>query len=372
MVQTVATLVRLAVGVAVGVAFVVAAVAKLRDRAGFTRTLVKAPVTRAGAGWLSMAVPAAELVLAAGLVAPWPRRVAAVAAVAAVGLLGVFTAFLASTPQLDAAGGCRCFGSPGASRTSGTVRNLVLVAVLLGTARSWPEAGAAAAACCAGFVGYLAIARRAGETGTTLRAEHGELMLVFVEAGCGPCHDLLAEIPTWPTADGVELRVLGLGDLGPSVLAVPEQVFDAYGITATPSAVVVDTGGRPVDGNHRAGAEPAVGPQAVVRRWRVAVQGHDLPLPPDAERTLLLFVDRDDEVPDAGQDAAAVVVLTPRRLRRPPANLQVRLDPGGAIRALFDVKHTPAAVLVDRRGTPLAPVHDGVTGVATLLQPPRP
>lgn len=327
--QTVAVLAR----AAVAVAFAVAAVAKLRDRGGFRRTLALSPLTRRATRGLGVAVPVVELAVAGSLVVPGLQEASGVAA---GGLLGAFTAFLLLTNRLDDAGGCRCFGARGTSRRDGTLRNLLLLALLAIGSSGWT-----APAAVAGFAGY-ALPARLFWGRPALRPESGELMLVFVEPGCGSCERLLAGWPAWPDADGVGRRVVD-----------DPHVLDAYGITATPSAVVLDAAGRLVDGNHRPGAGPSVGPEAIERRWRLAVQGHDLPLPPDAERTRLLFLDRDDAAPVI-DDGVPVIVLAARRLRRAPADARVVPDPGGGIRSLFDVKQTPATVLVDRRGRKLS------------------
>ena len=97
--------------------FLIAGVAKLRDRPAFAATLasLRAPAE------LARALPVAEIALAGALVAGGGR----VAALVALAALGAFTVALARLGRVP----CRCFGAgaDGDPRT-GQLRNLLLAA----------------------------------------------------------------------------------------------------------------------------------------------------------------------------------------------------------------------------------------------------
>jgi hypothetical protein len=108
--------------------FVVAAIAKLLDRAGTRETLVGFGVPARAAAPGAVALPLLELAIAVALI---PSATAVWGAVAGLATLLVFTAAIAVTLARGAAPDCNCFG--GLSRTAvgrGTlVRNAVLAAV---------------------------------------------------------------------------------------------------------------------------------------------------------------------------------------------------------------------------------------------------
>ena len=136
----------------------VAAVAKLADRAAFRATLVR-HVPAAPARWLAVAVPAAELVLAAALVAGVGGRLAPAAALL---LLVAFSAALARGAR------CRCFGAAGdGDPAAGRARNVLLGAAAVALI-AWPpgplwatgtEELAGAATVAAGLVCAWSLAR---------------------------------------------------------------------------------------------------------------------------------------------------------------------------------------------------------------------
>lgn len=83
------------------------------------------------------------------------------------------------------------------------------------------------------------------------------LALVFVDAGCGPCRTFLPALASWQpgVAEALIFAAIrrrggdpdvGLGDgLGmPELIDESGDVFKAYGVAATPSAVIVGSDGR--------------------------------------------------------------------------------------------------------------------------------
>lgn len=109
----------------------------------------------------------------------------------------------------------------------------------------------------------LALAGLSGERWTL----EDRALLVFADAGCGPCRGLFAELADWPPpADGTPMVVVLSGD--PSVAAeIPPGVDvvldpargaqEAYGIPGTPCGVLVAGG--------RIASDPAPGAEAVRR-----------------------------------------------------------------------------------------------------------
>jgi len=118
--------------------FVLAAVAKLRDRVPFEQVLV-AVVGHTAARPLTFAVPVGELALAAALIAGvQPRAVALLA-------LAVLVAFSWALVRLRAQprkASCNCFGSGASDPAAGLVRNAALSA-LAGALVLAPHGGAA-------------------------------------------------------------------------------------------------------------------------------------------------------------------------------------------------------------------------------------
>ncbi|MFI7586120.1 MauE/DoxX family redox-associated membrane protein [Spongisporangium articulatum] len=335
----------------VAVAFAVAAIGKFSAPADFARAL------RLSNGrvppWVAPLVPYGELGLAFALAQPW-RPLRDLACLGALVALGGFTAFLYGNPQLDAEGGCHCFGAFEASRRVSIARNLGFVLLAfgglgLGPLGPWYATAALLLGTPTGFAAtYVLFLGRTPREPLPLQGDPDlggrQTMLVFLSAGCTNCEAVRARLPHW-WAD----------EEGPRVVVHEDpEALDRYGVARTPSALVLDADGHQVDGNGRPSAERVVGPEAVLRRWQVARQGHDLPLPAGAERTLLVFLRRDDPAPRVSvPPGAAVVVLAPERLRA-DVGRPVTLDPDGRYAAHFGVTTTPATVLVDARGRVVA------------------
>lgn len=249
--------------------FAVAALAKLADRSGARRAVIAFGVPRAAATIVGTAMIATEFGIAALLVAgPWNRAGAVAAFVVLAGFGAVVLVNLARGRRPE----CHCFGrlSSGPLGWPTLARNacfaalaafvafdahfgwplmafgIVMLALWLGPAsrRRWmARAGAAAG---------LALPDRAGGIWTLdkLLEPRRPLVLIFSQPGCGACDLLLPGVARWQ--DDLDGRVsIALVNGGPASHRVPIELIDeprasfaAYGITATPSAVLIDEGRR--------------------------------------------------------------------------------------------------------------------------------
>jgi thiol-disulfide isomerase/thioredoxin len=268
----------LAARLLLGGMFVVAALAKLADRGGVQRAVMAFGVPRAAAAFVGSAMIAAEFSIAALLVGPWINVGAVAALIALAGFSAVVLVSLARGRRLE----CHCFGRlssgplgwPTLSRNGcfAALAALVIldghfgwlltafVVVMLGlwlgpaSRRRWmSRAGSAVAA--------LTLRDGAGRIWTldTLLENRLPLILVFSQSGCGACDALLPEVAQWQK--DLEGRVtVALINGGPASRRVPMELIDdsrasfaAYGINATPSAVLIDEGRR-LDAARGAGA----------------------------------------------------------------------------------------------------------------------
>lgn len=255
--------------------FAVAALTKLSDRGGVRRAVTAFGVPRAAAAFVGSALIASEFGVAALLLAE-PRTGAVAALLALAGFSAVVVVSLARGRAVE----CHCFGrlssAPMGWRTlarngcfaalaasvlggrfgwSPTAFAGFMLVLWLGPAarRRWRSRGGAAAS--------LALPDRAGRVWTLdeLQENRRPLVLVFSQQGCGACDALLPEVARWQhDLDGRVTVALING--GPAGHRVPLELVDesrasfaAYGITATPSAVLVE-GGRRVDVARGAGA----------------------------------------------------------------------------------------------------------------------
>jgi hypothetical protein len=284
--------------------FAIAAMAKLADRGGVRRAVIAFGVPSAAAGLLGWALVGAEFCTALLLlIAPAAR----VGGVAALVLLVAFSA----TVVLNLARGrrphCHCFGrlSSGPLGWSTVARNgcfatiaafvalrdhfgwplLALAIVMLGlwlgpsSHRRWTaRAGAAATS--------FTLVDQAGQTWTldTLLEPGRPLVLIFSQPGCRACDALLPEVARWQHGlDGrVTVAVVSGGPVSSSLAASaenglrtvlvdgPRASFAAYGITATPSAVLID-------GDQRLVAAPARGAGAIGKLVGQAMEASEEP-----------------------------------------------------------------------------------------------
>lgn len=275
------------------------------------------------AGWVAVALPVVELVVAAGLVTPWlpSSRYAAGAAFAlCLAYLVVIARALTFSPRPH----CACFGRIGPARVNGWMlaRNVVLV-VLAGLAlasavsgQTVPsELGVLSGGDAAGWVALavgltLALVLRRGADEDSAEAnreggahtgrgagavllsaegaprELGELaaerpqLLVLVDCYCGPTYRAARELATWQAdLPGVDVRLVFAGiepltpaEGGASPAATwhdPESALWAeLGLATSPSAVLVGTAGHLVAG-------PACGWEPVVTFVRALTEGRD-------------------------------------------------------------------------------------------------
>jgi hypothetical protein len=247
--------------------FAFAALAKLSDREGARRAVTAFGVPRAAAGVVGAAMIAAEFGVAVLLMTG--NRAGAVAALV---LLAAFSVAVLVNLARGRRPECHCFGalSSGPLGWSTLARNgcfgslaafvaldgefgwaltafgLVMLAAWLGPAlrRRWMAR--------AGAADGLALPDRAGDIWTLdkLLAPRRPLVLIFSQPGCGACDLLLPEVARWQ--DDLDGRVrVALVNGGPAGHRVPLELLDetraafaAFGITATPSAVLIDGGQR--------------------------------------------------------------------------------------------------------------------------------
>lgn len=253
--------------------FTLAGVSKLADQRASRRTLAELHVPSAIAGALALAIPLAELVVAATLGLSATTRWGAVGA---AGLLAVFTVGIAYALLRGRRPDCRCFGAMHSSPLGWhlVLRNMALtglaglvlwdpqfelgvlgaVALAVFAAQSWlcyrllrqngrvlgrlaeleasPEPVLASGTPAPAFVlddgagGSVPLA--------SLLARGRPVLLVFVKSGCAPCEALLPSVAAWQRrSDALTVAVVG------------DDRLDAhYGIRATPSAVVIGADGR--------------------------------------------------------------------------------------------------------------------------------
>jgi uncharacterized membrane protein YphA (DoxX/SURF4 family)/peroxiredoxin len=91
-----------------------------------------------------------------------------------------------------------------------------------------------------------------------LRAGGDDVLLLFLDPGCGPCNALLPDVAKWRRQDGVSLTVAVISrgnaranrsklaghDVGPVLLQAGDEVAERYQVPGTPAAVMVDASGR--------------------------------------------------------------------------------------------------------------------------------
>jgi len=274
--------------VLLSIVLAVAAAAKLADRGGTRHAARDLGLPAAWGPPIAWGLPAVELALAAALLAPAP--VSRVAALAAGALLVAFAALLARGAARGRDIECRCFGrlSAGPAGWPAVARNALLATVAAFVAAGGRAPAAFAAVALAAVAAMVATrsrpAVRAGAAAPALAlrdttgrevaldALPGPRLLVFAGAGCGACHELLPTLARWEREHAGRLSVAVVSDRpldaadGPvRVLLDPDgAALAAYGIAATPTAVLVGADGRvaaaPAEG---AGAIAALVEQAV-------------------------------------------------------------------------------------------------------------
>jgi uncharacterized membrane protein YphA (DoxX/SURF4 family)/peroxiredoxin len=313
--------------------FFVAGIAKLTDRSGTRQALADFDVPPRLADPLLLLLPTAELTAAIALVFPTTARWGAAGSLI---LLALFVVGLTRVLRRGEAPDCHCFGqlhSKPASRMT-VARNLVLAlpAAYVALKGPGPSLTSWLAGTHATDLWLIAVGSLATLTTTTsvllwrdnhrlrstddrapaaprqigalaprftlpsaagpvvglqdILADNRACVLTFVHPGCGPCATLLPELAHWhdpiterialtlvTPAKAAEAELLARQHALTSVL-IDEQsaVMNAYGVTATPSAVLVAS-----DGTVR--SAPVVGRVAIEALIRLALQSETRAVP---------------------------------------------------------------------------------------------
>ncbi|MHC5699968.1 MauE/DoxX family redox-associated membrane protein [Streptomyces tirandamycinicus] len=272
------------VGHVLAAVFGLAAIAKAADRSGLRRTIVDFGLPARAAAPLGGLLVICELCVAVALaVPPWERG----GALGALVLLIGFSFAVALNVSRGRTPACRCFGGLDATPVgwSTVARNGLLASlaafVAVGGRYPWLFAGLAVTAALA----WMGLRRGRGgkvrpgmaapgfslpdETGRRwsmdrLLAAHRPLLLVFSDQACGACSALLPQVARWQETHGERITIAvvsggpqragavaaagapdgtgGAPEAAPRrLMADPDRRVTAeYGITATPSAVLID------------------------------------------------------------------------------------------------------------------------------------
>lgn len=249
--------------------FGIAATAKLLDPSGARRVIATFGVPGVAAVILARAVVAVEFGVAALLLTE-PRYGALAALIALTGFSAAVLLSLARGRSLE----CHCFGRlskepmgwPTLAR-NGCFAGLAVFVAADGRF-SWALT-AFVTAMLVPWTGRMLYRRRSARAGTTaagvalpdragtswtvarLLEGHKPLILVFSQPACGACRELLPDVVGWQRDDRVTVALV---NGGPADHGVPVELsdrrrawFTAYNITATPSAVLIDGDGHPVE-----------------------------------------------------------------------------------------------------------------------------
>jgi uncharacterized membrane protein YphA (DoxX/SURF4 family)/peroxiredoxin len=284
--------------------FIVAGVAKLADRSGTRQALTDFAVPRGLAGPLLFLLPAAEFATALALVFPTTARWGAAGSLV---LLALFVVAVTRVLRRGEAPDCHCFGQLHSKPASWTTvaRNLVLVlpaayVTLAGPGPSLTSWVASTDQTDTWLIVTASLAILATTTSVLLRLENRRLrssdgraataprqigalapqfslpsaagrvvnlqdlladdracILTFVSPGCGPCAALLPELARWhdtvterlaltliAPVEAMQAEALAREHALNDVLIDQQSaVMQAYGVTATPSAVLVASDG---------------------------------------------------------------------------------------------------------------------------------
>jgi peroxiredoxin len=287
-------------------AFGVAAMAKLADHRGTRSMIIDFGLSPNLAVPLAWSLIGVELSVAVGLVVPPAARVASgCAAVVLAGFCAVVVVNLAQGRRPS----CRCFGRLHVAEVcwSTVARNVALMVVggfvaagghlvllfalfAVVAAGAWLglqlqdhlkfQPGAPAPA--------LSLADQDGEARTlgSLLTAGSPLVLVFTDPRCGACRELLPEVARWQARHAGRLTIALVSGgasrerltttcehgVGTVLADTDRRVAAAYGIRATPSAVLVGTDGR-IAAPPAAGADEIAG---LVGRATVQESGETL------------------------------------------------------------------------------------------------
>ena len=221
--------------------FTIAAVAKLSDRDGARRAVAAFGVPKAAAAITGSAIIATEFGIVALLLAA-PGYGAAAALIALAVLSAVLLQSLVRGQSVE----CHCFGrlSSGPLGWPALARNGCFAALAGFVALDGQFVWQLTAFATPMLVLWLSPgwyrrrrARAAAAAGLALPDPdaHRPVVLIFSQPSCAACEALLPELTHWQQDERLTVAVV---DDGPT--------FAAYGITATPSAVLIDDSRRPV------------------------------------------------------------------------------------------------------------------------------
>ena len=313
--------------------FFIAGVAKLADRSGTRQALADFDVPRRLTDPLLLLLPAAELTAAMALVFPTTARWGAVGCLV---LLALFVVGLTRVLRRGEAPDCHCFGQlhskpaswvtvarnlvlallaayvvlagPGPSLTSwvsstdatdlwliatGSLATLATTTSVLlwrenRRLRSTEDRAAAAPRQIGALAPHFTLPSAAGPVVSLqdLLADNRACILTFVHPGCGPCAALLPELARWQDTITERVALALVTDVKAAeaeklarehaltdvLIDKQSTVMHAYGVTATPSAVLVAS-----DGTVR--SAPVAGRVAIESLIRLALQGETRPAP---------------------------------------------------------------------------------------------
>jgi thiol-disulfide isomerase/thioredoxin len=393
--------------------FATAALAKVIDRPGTRSSLEAFGVPGRGVGPLALALPIAELTVAAALVHPHSARWGATGGLA---LLTAFTAAIAASMVRGRAPECHCFGrlhsEPAGAST--LVRNAALAALSLAVITMAPATGGTeipeAVVIFAVFAvgGAWLVGRRARrqqiaaspdawqigpavasvpmaqlEGGVVsldeLLARELPVVLVFTQSGCGACERLMPRVLDWQREFADKLTIAVVSD---------PLALKHYGVSGTPAAVLVPVDGpivsRPVAGEDRieqlvaaaCGIEDAGGGEPVMDLELRGLDGRRVRLGARRRETLVVFWDPGcDYCADAADGLRRLarrteLVLVSRGSVEANRELGVRaeigLDDHGAVARALGAPGTPSAVLIGGDGRLASSVAAGMPAVRML------
>jgi hypothetical protein len=254
--------------------FIASGVMKIADRASVRDAASDFGVTPNLAGPVTGVLVGAELMIAFALLVPLTAPAGGWGSfVLMIGMSGVVTVNLVRGRRPS----CHCFGrfSTDAIGWHTVGRNLLLatagaaVVVGAGSARDTYILAASGLCAVALWVGPLTRRRWSHRSGAaaasfSLSDQDGilrtldsvldpgrPLLLVFTQATCGSCHFLMPQVAAWKTEMLTRVAVVSGGPQDDVVAGelvgrasvlrdVDRRVFSAYGITATPAAVLID------------------------------------------------------------------------------------------------------------------------------------
>ncbi|HEU4658413.1 MAG TPA: TlpA family protein disulfide reductase [Capillimicrobium sp.] len=337
----------LAIRLVLGATFAVAGAAKLADRKGSREALRGFGVPDGAVAPLAVALPLAELAIAAALL---PARTATVAAACALVLLLAFVAAIARAVRRGEAPDCHCFGQlhsePAGGRTlarNGVLAALAVVVVAAGAGDPGPSAvawlgdlsGAAAVAVAAGAFAAVLLVGGGAALMAALRA-HGRLLLRV--------EDLERQLAAIRSGELAAYDDAGEDDPG----SLAGQRAPSFALPAAAGGVVgLEDLLRPALPALLVFSDPSCGPcrdlMPDVAAWQAG----------DADRVVVAVL--------ATGDAEAVrAEAAGHELDR------VLLDGDRAVAGSFEAHGTPAAVLVSADGTIAAGPAYGPEGVRGL------